>query len=149
MVGISGFTRAGDAKVVLLELAARVAREGRPFRIDLWTGASVGDEVDGVLAENGLLRRRLPFQAEGRLRNAINRGEVMFTDQHLGHTAEFLRSGTMGRPDVAIIEAAPWHFLAVGQGFNLNNLVGFGWSEDLIDTMIDHLFRSIASIPST
>jgi succinyl-CoA:acetate CoA-transferase len=106
VVGISGFTRAGDAKVVLLELAKRSAREGRPIRIDLWTGASVGDEVDGVLAEKGLLRRRLPFQAEGRLRQAINRGEVMFIDQHLGHTAELIRSGSMGRPNVAIIEAA-------------------------------------------
>lgn len=105
VVGISGFTRAGDAKVVLLELVKRSAKEGRPIRIDLWTGASVGDEVDGVLAEQGLLRRRLPFQAEGRLRRAINRGEVAFTDHHLGHTAEFLRSGTMGYPNVAIIEA--------------------------------------------
>jgi succinyl-CoA:acetate CoA-transferase len=105
VVGISGFTRAGDAKVVLLELARRSAREGRPIRIDLWTGASVGDEVDGVLAENGMLRRRLPFQAEGRLRKSINKGDVMFTDQHLGQTAEYVRSGSMGYPNVAIIEA--------------------------------------------
>lgn len=104
VVAISGFTRAGDAKVVLLELA-RQAREGRRVRIDLWTGASVGDQVDGFLAEAGVLRRRLPFQAEARLRGAINRGEVLFVDQHLGHTAEFVRSGSMGRPDVAIIEA--------------------------------------------
>lgn len=35
VVGISGFTRAGDAKVVLLALADRVREEGRPIRIDL------------------------------------------------------------------------------------------------------------------
>lgn len=105
VVGISGFTRAGDAKVVLLELVQRSAREGRPIRIDLWTGASLGDQVDGVLAEHGLIRKRLPFQSEGRLRKSINNGDVMFIDQHLGHTAEFLRSGAMGKVDVAIIEA--------------------------------------------
>ncbi|HEY3367577.1 MAG TPA: acetyl-CoA hydrolase/transferase family protein [Symbiobacteriaceae bacterium] len=105
VVGISGFTRAGDAKVVLLELVKRSEREGRPIRIDLWTGASVSDQVDGVLAEHGLLRKRLPFQAESRLRNAINQGNVMFVDQHLGHTAEFIRSGAMGQCSVAIIEA--------------------------------------------
>lgn len=104
VVGISGFTRAGDVKVVLLALADRVREAGRPIRIDLWTGTSVSDQVDGVLAENGMLRRRLPFQAKGRLRSSINNGDVMFIDQHLGHTAEFVRSGTMGRPNVAIIE---------------------------------------------
>ena len=105
VVAISGFTRAGDAKIVLLELAKRAAG-GERLQIDLWTGASVGDQVDGALAETGVLRRRLPFQAEGRLRKAINRGEIRFMDQHLSHTAEMLRTHTLARPDVAIIEAA-------------------------------------------
>ena len=45
-VGISGFTPSGYAKVVLLALAERMEKE--PFKIDLWTGASVGDEADGA-----------------------------------------------------------------------------------------------------
>lgn len=106
VVGISGFTRAGDAKVVLHELANRSEREDHPIRIDLWTGASVSEQVDGVLAEHGMIRRRLPFQAEGHLRKAINQAEVMFVDQHLSHTAEYIRAGVMPGPDVAIIEAS-------------------------------------------
>ncbi|MGZ4164550.1 MAG: acetyl-CoA hydrolase/transferase family protein, partial [Tumebacillaceae bacterium] len=99
----SGFTRAGDAKVVPLALAERAKRE--PLKINLWTGASVGDEVDRVLTEAGVIARRLPFQAEKKLRHAINEGEVMFIDQHLSHSVEMIRSNTMGKIDVAIIEA--------------------------------------------
>lgn len=102
-VGMSGFTRAGDAKVVPLALAERAKHE--PLKINLWTGASVGDEVDRVLAEAGVIARRLPFQAEKKLRQAINAGDVMFIDQHLSHSVEMIRSGQMGKIDVAIVEA--------------------------------------------
>ncbi|WP_376767321.1 hypothetical protein [Paludibacterium denitrificans] len=39
------------------------------------------------------------------LRGAINHGDVMFTDQHLSETVEFLRAGVYGKLDVAVIEA--------------------------------------------
>lgn len=105
IVGISGFTRAGDAKVVLGALTEIVEREGKPFKIDLWTGASVSEAVDAKLAQHGIMRRRLPFQADSTLRRSINSGKVLFVDQHLSHTAEYIRGGAIGRPDVAIIEA--------------------------------------------
>ena len=102
-VGMSGFTRAGDAKVVPLALAERAKHED--LKINLWTGASLGGDVDGALAESGALARRLPFQADKKLRSAINNGEVMFTDQHLSEMVELVRSGGMGKIDVAIVEA--------------------------------------------
>jgi succinyl-CoA:acetate CoA-transferase len=102
-VGISGFTRAGDAKVVPIAIAERAKRE--PLKINLWTGASVGDDVDRILTEAGALARRLPFQAEKTLRTAINSGDVMFIDQHLSQTVEMVRSNQMGKIDVAIVEA--------------------------------------------
>jgi AcrR family transcriptional regulator len=40
-------------------------------------------------------------------------------------------------------ETAAWHFLAVGQGFNLNHYVGFGWDERIIGSMVEHLFRTM------
>lgn len=49
--------------------------------------------------------RRIPFQADPVLRSAINRGEVMFVDQHLSETVELLRSRQMKGIDVAIVEA--------------------------------------------
>lgn len=102
-VGTSGFTRAGDAKAVPLALAAR-AREN-PLAITLITGASLGGDTDAELAAAGALARRMPFQTDPKLRAAINRGEVMFIDQHLSETVELLRTRQIAPIDVAIIEA--------------------------------------------
>lgn len=104
VVGMSGFTRAGDAKAVPLAIARRAQEE--PFQITLITGASLGKDVDRVLTEAHVLKKRMPFQSDPTLRAAINRGEVMFVDQHLSETVEHLRSGQLGPLDFAIIEAA-------------------------------------------
>lgn len=104
VIGMSGFTKSGDAKAVPLALAARGHTD--PFKITLITGASLGHEIDRKLTEAGVLARRMPFQADPTLRKAINRGEVMFIDQHLSETVEHLRSNQLGPVDYAIIEAA-------------------------------------------
>jgi succinyl-CoA:acetate CoA-transferase len=65
-VGMSGFTRAGDAKVVPLALAERARHE--KLKITLMTGASLGSDVDKTLTEAGVLARRIPFQADPVLR---------------------------------------------------------------------------------
>ncbi|MCQ4322770.1 acetyl-CoA hydrolase/transferase family protein [Stutzerimonas stutzeri] len=102
-VGMSGFTRAGEAKAVPMALIKR-AKEN-PLKISLITGASLGNDLDGLMAEAGLLARRMPFQADAALRKAINAGEVMFIDQHLSHTVEQMRNHQIKKPDLAIIEA--------------------------------------------
>ncbi|MBV8626016.1 MAG: propionyl-CoA--succinate CoA transferase, partial [Herbaspirillum sp.] len=102
-IGLSGFTRAGDAKAMPRALADRAAHED--LRLTVITGASLGNGSDGLMAEAGLLARRLPFQVDPTLRKKINAGEVMFIDQHLSETAEQLRSGTPSRIDIAVIEA--------------------------------------------
>ena len=102
-IGMSGFTRAGDAKVVPLALAERARKEH--LKITLMTGASLGNDVDKTLTEAGALARRMPFQSDPVLRAAINRGEVMFIDQHLSETVELLRTGQIAPIDIAIIEA--------------------------------------------
>ncbi len=40
------------------------------------------------------------------MRGKINAGEIYYIDQHLSHTAEEVRKGTLGKIDYAIIEAA-------------------------------------------
>jgi succinyl-CoA:acetate CoA-transferase len=102
-VGMSGFTRAGDVKVVPAALAERARRE--PLKITLLTGASLGNDTDKLLTEAGALARRMPFQVDAVLRAAINRGEVMYIDQHLSETVEMLRTRQIAPVDVAIIEA--------------------------------------------
>lgn len=102
-IGMSGFTRAGDAKAVPVAMAAQA--KDTPFKITLLTGASLGHDVDKILTEAGVLARRMPFQVDRTLRAAINRGEVMFIDQHLSETVEQLRSNQIGPVDYAVIEA--------------------------------------------
>lgn len=103
-IGTSGFTPAGYPKAVPLALAERMKSE--PFTVNLWTGASVGKELDGALAEVGGIKRRMPYQTNKNLRNAINNGSVEYCDLHLSESAQLARYGFMGgKIDVAIVEA--------------------------------------------
>jgi len=102
-VGMSGFTRAGEAKAVPKALVERVKQQ--PLKINLMTGASLGNDLDKQLTEVGVLARRMPFQVDNTLRKAINNGEVMFIDQHLSETVEQLRNHQLKLPDIAVIEA--------------------------------------------
>ncbi|GEN34047.1 acetyl-CoA hydrolase/transferase family protein [Aneurinibacillus danicus] len=104
-LGLSGFTQAGDAKVVPRALVDRVKQTGEQLKVNVYTGASLGSEVDGIMAEAGIINRRLPFQAEKRMRSKINSGDIIYVDQHLSHTAEMVRAGTIDPIDIAIVEA--------------------------------------------
>lgn len=101
-VGMSGFTRAGEAKAVPQALAARARIS--PLQISLMTGASLGNDLDKQLTEAGVLARRMPFQVDSTLRRAINDGQVMFIDQHLSDTVEQLRNRQIKAVDLAVIE---------------------------------------------
>ncbi|WP_290691404.1 MULTISPECIES: acetyl-CoA hydrolase/transferase family protein [unclassified Haematobacter] len=103
VLGMSGFTRAGEAKAVPLALAERARKE--PLQITLMTGASLGNDLDKTLAEAHAISRRIPFQSDPFLRKKINAGEVMFIDQHLSETVEQLRNRQIPGVDIAVIEA--------------------------------------------
>ncbi len=102
-LGLSGFTRAGDAKVVPVALVERAKSE--PLKVNVYTGASLGSDIDKIMAEAGIVNKRLPFQADGTMRKKINQGELLFVDQHLSHTAEWIRSDVLDPIDFAIVEA--------------------------------------------
>ncbi|GAX89412.1 acetyl-CoA hydrolase/transferase family protein [Effusibacillus lacus] len=104
-IALSGFTRAGDAKVVPIALADRAKKENKPFKINVYTGASLGSDVDAIMAEAGIVNKRLPFQADKLMRQKINSGEILFVDQHLSHTAEAIRGNILDPIDFAIVEA--------------------------------------------
>ncbi|GAU76094.1 acetyl-CoA hydrolase/transferase family protein [Fusibacter sp. 3D3] len=103
-VATSGFTPSGYPKAVPLALAER-AKAGEKVEITLITGASVGPELDGILAEVGVIKRRFPYQTDARMRNAINDGEIKYADMHLSHVPQYMDYGFFGDIDVAIIEA--------------------------------------------
>ncbi|AST90225.1 acetyl-CoA hydrolase/transferase family protein [Sutcliffiella cohnii] len=102
-LGLSGFTRAGDVKAVPLELVKRAEKES--FKVNVFTGASLGSDIDKLFAEAGIVHKRLPFQAEPTMRKKINAGEHLFVDHHLSHTAELLRANVIEPVDYAILEA--------------------------------------------
>jgi len=102
-IGTSGFTPSGYPKAVPLALAERIKKE--KFKINLWTGASVGKELDGALAAAGGIGKRLPYQTNEDIRKHINAGDIQYTDLHLSLSAQQARYGFFGKTDLAIIEA--------------------------------------------
>ncbi|MEN9320363.1 MAG: hypothetical protein RL039_176, partial [Pseudomonadota bacterium] len=60
-VGMSGFTGAGYPKALPQAIAERAQAEhaqGRPYKINLWTGASTAPECDGALAQAHAIGQR-------------------------------------------------------------------------------------------
>ena len=103
-IGTSGFTPAGYPKAVPLALAELA--KTKPLQVNLWTGASVGGELDGSWADAGITKKRLPYQTNNSSRNAINAGKIQYTDLHLSHVAQMSRYGFLGGGvDIAIVEA--------------------------------------------
>lgn len=108
-VGFSGFTPAGCPKAVPGAIAERAEAEhakGNPFQIGMFTGASTGDLLDGVLARANAIKFRTPYQSNKDLRTALNAHQAHYFDMHLSELAQSLRYGFLGKVDVAIIEAA-------------------------------------------
>ncbi|WP_066774949.1 MULTISPECIES: acetyl-CoA hydrolase/transferase family protein [unclassified Sphingomonas] len=106
-VGMSGFTGSGYPKAVPQALARRMAAEragGRPFRVNLWTGASTGPELDGALAAVDGVAQRLPYSSDPVAREKINRGEIDYLDMHLSQVAPMAWEGVIGTLDTAVVE---------------------------------------------
>lgn len=100
---ISGFT-AGYPKLIPKELVKR-AQSGEHFKVNLFAGASTGEEVDGIMARADLVRWRRPYMSDRDMRSKINRGEIFFKDDHLSRLSAQVRSGGWGPADVAVVEA--------------------------------------------
>jgi len=108
-VGFSGFTPPGAPKEVPEALAERAEEEhaaGRPFKINLYTGASTSDRADGVLARANAINRRAPYQNIPDLRKRINAHDTHYFDLHLSEMAQKMRYGFFGDLDIAVIEVA-------------------------------------------
>jgi len=104
-IGTSGFTPTGYPKAVPEALAKRIQGH-QDFKINLYTGASVGSALDGELGGMGAIDRRMPYQTNGNTRKKLNDREIRYSDIHLSHFAQEVRYGFYGKVDVAIIEAA-------------------------------------------
>ena len=108
-VGFSGFTASGTPKAVTEALAEKAVKEheaGRPFKINIFTGASTNDHVDGALARANAINLRTPYQGNPDLRKRLNAHDAHYFDLHLSELAQKMRYGTFGKINVAVFEAA-------------------------------------------
>lgn len=108
-LGLSGFTAPGTPKVITDALAEKAVREheaGRPFKVNVFSGASTSDHVDGALSRANAINMRAPYQNVPDLRKRINCHDVHYFDRHLSEMAQEVRYGFYGKIDYAIIEAA-------------------------------------------
>ena len=108
-IGLSGFTAPGTPKAITEELAKKALREheaGRPFKVNMFTGASTSDHVDGVMSRANAYNMRAPYQNVPDLRKRINSHDCHYFDRHLSEMAQEVRYGCYGPVDYAIIEAA-------------------------------------------
>ncbi len=110
-IACSGFTSAGCVKAIpesLAKKAERLHKAGEPFKIKLFSGASTNDHVDGALSRANAISFRTPYQSNKDMRGAINRGDVIYTDQHLGNYIQFINHGFLGEIDYAFIEVSDY-----------------------------------------
>ena len=127
ILGIGGFGPAGAPKIITPAIARKARREhefGRPFKVDVITGASIGASCDGELSAADAVDRRMPFSVNAEMRKAYNEGRVRYIDLNLSDNATHLRQGFMGRPDWAIIEACDLQ--VVGDKVRLIPTAGIG-----------------------
>ena len=104
VLGVSGFTASGYPKAVPHALAER-GKSGEKIKVDLYSGASLGPQIDTELTEAGILRYRMPYMTNKNLRKAINAGECDYVDMHLSQSAQYVNYGVMPKIDIAIVEA--------------------------------------------
>jgi succinyl-CoA:acetate CoA-transferase len=108
-IGMSGFTGSGYPKAVPLALARRISDanlRGQKAQVSIFTGASTGPELDGALAKAGGIQLRLPYQSDPETRKRINAGEMDYMDIHLGHVAQYVEYGFLGKMDWALVEVS-------------------------------------------
>ena len=99
-LGVSGFTSVNYPKAVPTALA----NSGHAKDLTICVGAAVGDEIDGRLIRDGLVSRRYGHQSNSDLRNAVNRGQVFFSDIHISHLPTNMNQRAGFEVDVAIVE---------------------------------------------
>lgn len=137
-VGVSGFTPAGYPKKTTMALAKAI-KAGKKCRINIWSGASVGPEIEEELAKVGAIKGRMPYYAASNrsMCKGINDGEIEYLDQHLSHFAQQIDYGFFGNVDVAIVEAA---------AINANGSIVLGPGVGNIPMLVKHAKKIIVEV---
>ncbi|HCX01397.1 hypothetical protein KN63_05690 [Smithella sp. F21] len=102
-IGTSGDAKRGFPSAFIDALAQR-AKRGEVKNLTLFS-SSLPDELEGMLAEAGALKRRLGSHANATLRKQINSGKVLCNDIRAEMLCFMARSKMLGKLDFAIVDA--------------------------------------------
>ena len=127
-VAVSGFTPSGCPKAVPKALTKQV-EDGRSVHINLYSGASVGGEIDEDWSKAGIIKRRYPYQTSASIRGKINSGDINYFDMHLSQSAQQIKHGPFSGIDVAIIEA-----LAINENGDIIPTTAIGNAPAFVDS---------------
>lgn len=103
VIGMSGFTPSDYPKLIPLALIDR-KKVGEDIKVDIYAGATLGQEVDVQMVQEGMIRKRLPFMNNPVPRAAVNNGEMLFLDMHLSQSAQYVNYGFIPKLDFAMVE---------------------------------------------
>lgn len=101
-IAVSGFTKSGEPKVFLPALAKYLEANHPDWRIALFSGASLSDQVESPLSP--FIGKRGPYMSSPASRKLIHAGKMEFTDVHLSHFARNVMYGYYGDIDLAVVE---------------------------------------------
>lgn len=125
-VAMSGYAMAGYPKVITRELVLR-QEAGEELELHLLTGANV-PYLDEMLSVGNLIKRRTPMCAARPLAALINQRRVDYTEQQMCKMPRLLRSGRLGKIDVAVVEA-----LAIEADGQLIPTTSSGYAQAFLD----------------
>ena len=116
-IGVGGFGPAGAPKCITPEIAKRARAEhaaGRPFKISVVTGASIGASCDGELAAADAIDRRFPFSVNAEIRKAYNEGRVRYMDLNLSDMPPTCAKGLPATSTGAYLKLSKWRTSVTG-----------------------------------
>ncbi|RJQ25369.1 MAG: acetyl-CoA hydrolase [Peptococcaceae bacterium] len=103
-IGTAGGILPSGPRMFFKALAER-ARKGEIKEVNIWSVALLSNEIDGLLAETGVLKRRFGSIWDNTIRKGINTGKIYSNDLRVEMFSHYLRSKTIGKLDVSVIEA--------------------------------------------
>lgn len=105
VIGTASGIFSSGPRVFFQALAERGKRE-EIKEVTIWSISLLCKEIDGLLAEAGLLKRRIGSIADNTVRKGINSGKISNSDVRAEMMSHYIRTQAFGKLDVAVVEAA-------------------------------------------
>lgn len=90
---------------VFFQALAERGKRGEIKEVTVWSVSLLCKEIDGLLAEAGLLKRRIGSITDNTVRKSINSGKILSNDVRAEMMAHYIRTQAFGRLNVAVVEA--------------------------------------------